>query len=245
MKNLIKADLRRIFKRKSLYICIVLLLASLIRALLLALSESGFNATGIINGMHDGLGAAIGKLLITIPVFFAVFAHEQSSKSMLCVLGHGLTRGRIIAAKLLEAAILIMIYFIPVTGLYAILIGDGTETGMSPDQMGCAYIFILLAAFRLFGYIAFTALIFFLSTSTTVGVIACVLFSYLFDRILLITEMFVDLSLRDYTFDGQLDWAYLTIEAGGFGYQIITAALFVAAAIAATVIFYQRKELEF
>ena len=245
MKNLIRADMWRILKRKSLYICLVIVLIYQVVKLLEALGDDGFNATGFINGMHSGLGAPMVKLLITLPVFFAVFSREFTSKSMLCVLGHGMTRGRIVAAKLIDAAILITGEFILITLFYGLLMGYGTELAISANQMVCAYIYIWLMAFRLFGYIAFSALVFFLSGSASAGVASCVFFTYLFEALLNVAELFVDIPIRDYTFDGQLGWAYTTIEAGGFGYQIFPAALMVIAAIAATVIFYQRKELEF
>ena len=162
---------------------------------------------------------------------------------MRSILGHGLPRGKLITSKLLEAAILL-------SGIFAILMAvalvlASPEYAISSRQMTNGIIAIWLRALRFFGYICFSAMIMFIANSTALGIIVCVAFTLILRILFMAITRLGGIAVYDYTIDGLLDWAYKSIEAGGPGLQIIPVFLYILAAVAITVIFFNRKEFEF
>jgi ABC-type transport system involved in multi-copper enzyme maturation permease subunit len=243
LRNLIKADLCRILKTKMLYVGTVIAVAVLVFTILRSLTSAGRNATGYMSGLNSALDGFIFPVVIALPVFIAVFSHELTSKSMQCILGHGLTRGKLITSKLLEAAILLAGIFAII--MIAAIVLASPEYAISSRQMTNGIIAIWLRALRFFGYICFSAMIMFIANSTSLGIIVCVAFTLVLRIGFMALSRLGGIEVYDYTIDGLLDWAYKSIEAGGPGLQIIPVFLYILAAVAITVIFFNRKEFEF
>ena len=203
----------------------------------------GQNATGFMSGVKDALDGFLLPVVVCVPIFLAVFSHELSSKSMQCVLGHGLTRGKLITAKILDAAILLAGVFVIIT--VTVLIFADAEYAISDRQMVIAMAAVWLRCLRFFGYICFAAMIMFLTNSTALGIISCVGFSLVLRIVFMIIAHMGDIAIYDYTIDGLLDWAMKSIEAGQPGFQVIPAILYIVAALAVTIFFFNRKEFEF
>ena len=244
MKDLIKADMARILKTKLIYVCLVFILYRLIDQIFQQISQEGIGAKAYIDGVHNALdGQIYGALYLVIPVFFAVFSNEIPAKAMQCILGHGLTRDKLILAKFMDAFILLAGYFIILSGWLFILNDDSVAT--SDMQNRNLMIYILFTFIRFYGYIVFSAMVMFLTDSTAAGIVTCVAFTAIFKMIFIVMKLFTDLTIYDYTFDGQIDLSYRLIEAGRFGWQIIPAVLCLIAGIIITIIFFRRKEFEF
>ena len=243
MRNLIKADLCRILKTKMLYVGTVIAVAVLVFTILRSLTSAGRNATGYMSGLNSALDGFIFPVVIALPVFIAVFSHELTSKSMQCILGHGLTRGKLITSKLLEAAILLAGIFAII--MIAAIVLASPEYSISSRQMTNGIIAIWLRALRFFGYICFSAMIMFIANSTSLGIIVCVAFTLVLRIGFMALSRLGGIEVYDYTIDGLLDWAYKSIEAGGPGLQIIPVFLYIIAAASITIIFFNRKEFEF
>ena len=243
MRNLIKADLCRILKTRMIYIGTVIAVAVLVFSITRSLTSTGRNATGYLAGLNSALDGFLFPVAIAVPVFIAVFSHELTSKSMQCILGHGLTRGKLITAKLLEAAILLSGIFAILTVVASVMVSP--EYSVSSRQMTNAAIAIWLRALRFFGYVCFSAMIMFVANSTALGIIVCVAFTMVLRLLFMAISRLGGIEVYDYTIDGLLDWAYRSIEAGGPGLQIIPVFLYIIAAVAITIIFFNRKEFEF
>ena len=243
MRNLIKADLCRILKTKMIYIGTLIAVAVQIFSIMRSLTSTGRNATGYVSGLNVALDGFLFPVAIAVPVFIAVFSHELTSKSMQCILGHGITRGKLIAAKLLDALILIAGIFAIITIVALVLASPSYE--ISSRQMTNAVIAIWLRALRFFGYICFSAMIMFVFNSTALGIIVCVAFTMVLRLMFMALSRLGGINAYDYTIDGLLDWAYKSIEAGGPGLQIIPVFLYILASVAITVFFFNRKEFEF
>ncbi len=243
MRNLIRADLCRILKTKMIYVGTVFAVLIIVFGIGRALVSIGSNATGYMNGLNSSLDGFLFPVIIDVPIFIAVFSHELSAKSMQCVLGHGLTRGKLITAKLLDAAILLIGIFAVFTAVAVIMASP--DYAISSRQMTMAIISIWLRALRFFGYICFAAMIMFITNSSALGLIFCIGFALVFRLLCMAVTRLGGIEFYDYTFDGLLDWAYKSIEAGGLGLQLIPALLFIVAALAVTIFFFNRKEFEF
>ena len=243
MRNLLRADLKRIFRVGLIYAGLLLALIYISYTVLEGVVNDG--SIGLINGVQKSLSGAPMALFIVFPTFYAVFAHELSSKSMQTVLGHGITRDKLIIAKLLDAAIVLLCLYLVIITVALIVINTGSAIVLSPQQQVNLIIFILLRWLRHFGYIVFSAMIMYISGSTVLGIIACIAFTVVFKLVFNIVEFFSSLSLYDYTFDGMLDWAYTGIEVGAAPWQLLPAACYLLAALAVTTYFFRRKEFDF
>ena len=243
MRNLLRADLKRIFRVGLIYAGLLLALIYISYTVLEGVVNDG--SIGLINGVQKSLSGAPMALFIVFPTFYAVFAHELSSKSMQTVLGHGITRDKLIIAKLLDAAIVLLCLYLVIITVALIVINTGSAIILSPQQQVNLIIFILLRWLRHFGYIVFSAMIMYISGSTVLGIIACIAFTVVFKLVFNIVEFFSSLSLYDYTFDGMLDWAYTGIEVGAAPWQLLPAACYLLAALAITTYFFRRKEFDF
>lgn len=243
MRNLIRADLYRILRTKMIYIGTAIAVFIIVFGIERTLVTIGSNATGYMAGLNGALDGFLLPVIIEVPVFVAVFSHELTAKAMQCILGRGLTRGKLITAKLLDAAILLIGIFAIFT-VVALLLAS-PDYAISSRQMTLAIIFIWLRALRFFGYICFAAMIMFIANSTALGIISCVGFALVFRLLCMAVTRLGGIEFYDYTFDGLLDWAYKSIEAGGLGLQLIPALLFIVIALVITIFFFNRKEFEF
>ena len=243
MRNLLRADLKRIFRVGLIYGGLLLALIYISYAVLEGVVNDG--SIGLINGVQKSLSGAPIALFIVFPTFYAVFAHELSSKSMQTVLGHGITRNKLIIAKLLDAAILLLCLYLIIITVALIVINSGSAIVLSQQQQVNLIIYIILRWLRHFGYIVFSAMIMYISGSTVLGIIACIAFTVVFKLVFSIIEFFSSVSLYDYTFDGLLDWAYTVIEVGAVPWQLLPAGCYLLAALAITTYFFRRKEFDF
>ena len=243
MRNLLRADLKRIFRVGLIYVGLLLAMIYMSYTVLEGVVNDG--SIGLINGVQKALNGAPMALVIVCPAFYAVFAHELSSKSMQTVLGHGITRNKLIIAKLLDAAILLFCLYLIIIAGALIVINTGSAIVLSPQQQVNLIIFIILRWLRHFGYIVFSAMIMYISGSTVLGIIACIAFTAIFKLVFNMVEFFSSLSLYDYTFDGLLDWAYTGIEVGAAPWQLLPAVCYLFAALAITTYFFRRKEFDF
>lgn len=243
MRNLLRADLKRIFRVGLIYGGLLLALIYISYTVLEGVVNDG--SIGLINGVQKSLSGAPIALFIVFPTFYAVFAHELSSKSMQTVLGHGITRDKLIIAKLLDAAILLLCLYLVIITAALIVINTESAIVLSPQQQVNLIIYVILRWLRHFGYIVFSAMIMYISGSAVLGIIACIAFTVVFKLVFNIVEFFSSLSLYDYTFDGLLDWAYTGIEVGAAPWQLLPAVFYLLAALAITTYFFRRKEFDF
>ena len=243
MRYLLRADLKRIFRMGLIYGGLILALIYISYTVLEGVVNDG--SIGLINGVHKGLSGELIALYIVFPTFYAVFAHELSSKSMQTVLGHGITRDKLIVTKLLDAAIMLLFMYAVIIAVALFVINTQSAIVLSPQQQLNLIIYIILRWLRHFGYIVFSAMIMYISGSTVLGIIACIAFTVAFKLIFNIVEFFSSLSLYDYTFDGLLDWAYIGIEVGAAPWQLLPALCYLLAALAITTYFFRRKEFDF
>ena len=243
MRNLLRADLKRIFRVGLIYVGLLLALIYISYTVLEGVVNDG--SIGLIRGMQKSLSGAPIALFIVFPTFYAVFAHELSSKSMQTVLGHGITRDKLIIAKLLDSAIVLLCVYLVIIVATLVVINGESAIILSSQQQTNLVIFIILRWLRHFGYIVFSAMIMYISGSTVLGIVACVAFTVVFRLVFNMIEFFSSLSLYDYTFDGLLDWAYTGIEVETFPWQLLPAACYLLAALAITTYFFRRKEFDF
>ncbi len=106
MRNYIKADFKRIFAKRIHCILIVLIyLAIAALAVLKASNEETYMGTASM--IAGTLPIYFGTI-----VFFAVFSDDAKARTMQVAIGRGLTRKKVIYAKIIEGLLLASFYYV-------------------------------------------------------------------------------------------------------------------------------------
>ncbi len=109
MKDLVIADIIRIFRKPTyrivLLVCLVL---SLVRGISCRMDV--WNGYTFVTG-QAGTMKIVG-LILGISIYLSVYADEFSSNSMQCLIGHGVSRFRLLLAKFLDCVIVTVTTFI-------------------------------------------------------------------------------------------------------------------------------------
>lgn len=239
MRNLIKADLRRILKKPSIYIWLAVTFVFL------------FIFTGLSDyteeTVHDEIMVLKYTLtfLTTLPVFLAVYGDEMKCGSMQCIIGRGISRSRVIIAKFLDCVILAAPFIL--MAIFTISLRNFIlNVGTTPTQDMSIISFILILYLKAIGYFAIASFFVFLSWSTAPGVVALITMTAILGNSLQAIQMLMNRPIYDFYYDGLLDAAYANMEAGNVGYQIIPALLiYVCGALIITILVFNKKEIEF
>ena len=244
MRNLIRADISRVLKRPLIYVALITSLLAYLFSFEMTIANEFVNSASYLSGIKKAMDNSGLIFIITIAVFIAaVFSNELKAKSMQVVIGHGLTRGKLITAKFLDGIIIVCLYFIVFTAVGLMALYSSGNAASDQAQMVLRYTW--MCAYRIGGYVIFSAAIMFLTSSSTLGAIAAVAFSLLIENIMEIIDELTEVRFFDYTFDGLINEALLRVDAHLFGWQVIPALLYIAFALALTIFFFNRKEFDF
>ncbi|MCR5452350.1 MAG: hypothetical protein K6F00_06985, partial [Lachnospiraceae bacterium] len=146
MRRLIRADLRRILRRPTYYLWGLAILA------LAIIMPMGDNAAGQIESMRM-LVTDVSLMVLSIPIFNRVFADELNTGSMQCAIGRGMSRTKIIIAKLWDSIILLS-SVIGVLFIAALIKNHLADVAVTPRQNAHLFAFFV---FSLIAGIAFLA----------------------------------------------------------------------------------------
>ena len=239
MRNLLKADLRRILKKRSFYIW--LFLTSLFLFIGGGLSKYTSDTLNIERAM---IKFAV-PVIVSLNVYLSVFGDELKTGAIQCIIGRGISRTRVVMTKFLECLILSGILFAVVELVYFVR-NIVFNVGASPLQSASLAFYIFMFYIRTMGYLAIASFFVYLTWSTAPGIIALVVLSSFIGLTLNLIETLLKVPVYQYYFDGLLDAAYAEISAGNVGYQIIPAVvIYIGGALFRAPVVFRKKEIEF
>ena len=239
MRNLLRADLRRILKRVSIYIWLFLIFV------VFFLSALSKDYTADIIGMEQGVTSLLGPIMVSIPVFLGVYGREIQAGSMQCVIGRGMSRTKLILTKYLECVLMCLFFFFFIW-LAFFLRNNVGDAGLTANQNKMLTIFVLFAFIKTCGYFAFTTFFFFIAWSVAPGIVALLVSAFLMPMLFTMLDGFLKTDFREYYFNGMIDNAYASIAAGDIGYTLILAiVLYIGGALLLTALVFRKKEIEF
>ena len=105
MNNYIGADLRRIFRKQS-FLWAFGAFAGCFVLLVFIYFNPSFTAEMYVSKMTSFM--SFFPLVVGLPTFLSVYADDFKCRSMQIAIGYGMPRGRIVFAKLLESAVLLL-----------------------------------------------------------------------------------------------------------------------------------------
>ena len=239
MRNLLRADLRRILKRVSIYVWLFLIFV------IFFLSALSKDYTADIVGMEQGVTSLLGPIMVSIPVFLGVYGREIQAGSMQCVIGRGMSRTKLILTKYLECVLMCLFFFFFIW-LAFFLRNNVGDAGLTANQNKMLTIFVLFAFIKTCGYFAFTTFFFFIAWSVAPGIVALLVSAFLMPMLFTMLDGFLKADFSEFYFNGMIDNAYASIAAGDIGYTLILAiVLYIGGALLLTALVFRKKEIEF
>jgi ABC-2 type transport system permease protein len=249
MNNYIGADLRRIFQKQS-FLWAFGAFAGCFVLLVFIYWGPSFTAEMYVSKMTSFM--SYFPLMVGLLTFLSVYADDFKCRSMQIAIGYGMPRGRIIFAKLLESAILLLT---TAAGMAVLLIAAPLLLGLAPTSQQTASLVLTTAAefLRALGYIAISAVVVFLTQNATGGTILYVPLSSKSIYIILTMLLGQDFlpgtvgDLTEYLYTALLYTCKTGLTQGGQPYVSLIFALFVYVALPTiiSVVGFCKKELEF
>lgn len=236
MKKVIRADLRRILRKPKFYILMVIHLVLLIALV------TGNTAAEMIENEKYYLGL-LGIFVVFIPTFLGLYSDEIKSGNLINLIGRGLSRRKIIIAKIIDAAIIYLAYFtIAFIGLF--IKNSLVGLAITPRQNLFLLVFCLSSVLRGVGFSALASLLVFATWSPALSMTVMIIVLPFSKLILERVQDKINLPIYTASFEGLLDSSYASFQAGSFGWQLIPALIYLCVVVFLTVLIFNRKELE-
>ena len=249
MNNYIGADLRRIFRKQS-FLRSLGAFAGCFAILVFIYFDPNFTAEMYVSKMTSFM--SFFPLVVGLLTFLSVYADDFKCRSMQIAIGYGMPRGRIIFAKLLESAALLMA---TAAGMAVLLTAAPLLLGLTPTSQQVASLVLTAAAelLRALGYGAISAVAVFLTQNATGGTILYVLLSsktvYIIATMLLGQDFLRNTvgDLTKYLYTAMLYTCKANLVQGGQPFICMSFALliYVMLPTVISVVGFRKKELEF
>lgn len=247
MTSLIKADLYRILHKKTLWILFVCTLAvsAAYSLILRSGSWNGFSYSVRQSTLVTGLTA----LLFGAALFISVYSDEFTARSMQAAIGRGLSRTKVIAAKIISCVIVSLILYAALLA-YLLIQSRILQAGMTAEDTKILVLSVLKAAYCVAGYTPLAAVVIYLTDNKALSVFVEILLVLLlpgFMSILELSVLFANLHPSRYTLTGFANRGFtdLMLTGGGAGTLALGFAVYLAAAFALSVLVFCRRELDF
>lgn len=160
MTSLIGADLRRIL-RKPAFLAIVFLSAAFSAGTAVWDKNNVWN--GFAYAVNQGsLLTGICVLLIGLNIFLSIFSDDFVSGAMKVVVGRGLSREKVILAKVIDCTVLTLLVYAFLT-VFQIILGRVLGVELSSEDLTILLLSALSASFQVICCTLWAAVVFFLS----------------------------------------------------------------------------------
>ena len=184
-------------------------------------------------------------LLMSVPIFLAVYSDELSSHSMQCVIGRGVSRKKILLAKLIDCVLLTLIVFTIYMGLQYILLSSNPSVKFSSSQTRTYIAYGLICVLKIVAAASFSMMVLFITNSTPLGVFCMILFTTVSPNILRLLYV-RGITVMNYSYDMILQRGMDKLAAGAAAWELIPwSVVYIFGAWLITYLFFRRKEFEF
>ncbi len=236
MNRLMKADLKRIIAKPSMYVIVLILV------LFILFKGAASTAAGQME-LYKSLFGNFGLIFLSIPIFLSVYSDEIKSGIMISMIGMGMERKNIVFSKLKDSLVLYCgTYLI----LYVAALIKNTVSGLpiSPKQNAFLLLFCVYSVIRGLGIMALASLVLFLTMSAAGGMLVLVLAGAVGTGLLKAVQDRFKLPVYDISFMGLLDSSFADFQAGNIGYTIIPALIYLAIVVAINIATFDRREMD-
>lgn len=246
MINLIKADLRRILQKKSFLLVIAIVF-------LMAAGMTVWDRIHLWNGTvyafrQGNMARNTGVLLIGMALFAGIYVDEFRAGSMKPVIGRGVSRTKVIAAKIIDSTIMTAIVYL-VFLLFALIMGLVSGAGMSGQEIKLMCLFVMSGAYMIMCCAPIAAVVLYLTDNSAFATFFMLLLTVILPFAMDLSKslvLFHNLRIADYYIDGFAGRAVtdMMLTGGGFMTLVLGAALYIGAAFLVSLLVFRKKELD-
>ena len=247
MKNLIAADITRIFRKPSyriaLAVCFVLALIWAVQA-----KTDVWNGYTFVAGQAAALNLC--GYILGISIYISVYADEFSSNSMQCLIGHGVSRFRLLLAKFIDCVIVTLVSFLSYY-LFTLVLGLVLGAGMNASEFNYISGLIVVWALKSLGYATFSMIVLYWTKNVGLATFTDVLFLFSGGLIMALLDNIPVIKLYHldrFIFEGILSRANVSIQLGQADawlwilFAIVRLCLF---SIVVSFLLFRKRELDF
>lgn len=249
MRRLIRADIRRILKKRSVRVLFFIILLSLSTHVIGSyLAYEGDQVVPVKDLMSR---LRMPELIIGLIVLFGVYADDFRSMSYICVIGRGLTRSKLVLAKLLDTVILTVFIY----GIITLVLGLGLKAvgcSFTPRLGRAFYMTIFITIYKTVGYIALASMILYITNNIPVTTISLLLLYIVvpFSALLFsLNPQVKALHIERLHFEGLAGNAFSDFMFGsvgiGIGKLLLGLVVYLGLVLFVTIRIFDKKELEF
>ena len=249
MRRLIRADIRRILKKSSVIVlfCIALVFLSfhVIGSYLAYEKDPVVPVKDLMSHL------SMPELLIGLVILFGVYADDFRSMSYACVIGRGLTRSKLVLAKLLDTVILTALMY----GIITLVLRLGlmlVGCDLTPRLSRAFYMTIFSAVYKTVGYIALSSMILYVTNNIPVATISLLLLyiAVPFSALLFsLNPQVKAFHIERLHYAGLADNAFSDFLFGsavmGIGKLVLGLLIYLGLVLFVTIRIFDKKELEF
>lgn len=236
MKRLIRADLKRIVAKPSLYVVVFLMV-------LIVLTRKVDDTAAMQIEFYKLFFNVIGLTLVMIPIYLSVYTDEIKSGIMISVIGMGLARKKIVKAKLLDSFYLLCGTYL-ILFIAAFIKNTISDVAITPRQNFFLLVFCMFCVIRGIGIIALSSLVLFLTMSPSGGMLVLVVAGVCASGALKAIQNLSKLPVYDMSYIGLLDSAFADLQVGTLGISFFIAMLYLAAVVIVNIKTFEKKEMD-
>ena len=249
MRRLIRADIRRILKKRSVIILFFLMLLYL--CLIVIGSYPAFDQDPLVPVKELMSHTRMPELVLGLVILFGVYADDFRSMTYTCVIGRGLTRSKLVLAKLLDTVILAALMY----GIITLVLSVGLKfvgCSFTPRLGRAFYMTIFITVYKTVGYIALSSMILYITNNIPLTTISLLLLyiAVPFSALLFSLNAQVKaLHIERLHYAGLADNAFSDFLFGsagmGIGKLLLGLLVYLGLVLFVTVKLFDKKELEF
>ncbi|MBR1629763.1 MAG: hypothetical protein IJ679_10955 [Lachnospiraceae bacterium] len=238
MKELIRADLRRILRKPSFTILLIFLLFFQLVDVIRTMEDPD----QYITLSHSSFGG-IYLMIVTIFAFLSVFADDQKSNAYASIIGTGMERHTLLLAKIIDCTILIGLYYSIMLIVRDYLCRE-LEMPVSVRQRCFVALFVFFCALRGTSCLILSMLVLYAFDSTSIAILTDVTLTLIAGTLCKYLQTISKVELYDFLIDGLFDNAYANLSVGRLPWQLVPAfVVYFGGAFAAAAAIFQKKEL--
>ncbi|MCR5138480.1 MAG: hypothetical protein K6C12_15535 [Oscillospiraceae bacterium] len=249
MRRLIRADIRRILKKPSVIVLFCIALLFLCFHVIGSYLRYGEDQVVPVKNLMSRM--MMPELVIGLVILFGVYSDDFRSMTYACVIGRGLTRSKLVLAKLLDTVILTVLMY----GIITLVLRLGlmfVGCRFTPRLSRAFYMTIFITIYKTVGYIALSSMILYITNNIPVTTISLLLLyiAVPFSALLFsLNPQVKALHVERLHYAGLADNALSDFLFGSVGMGIGKLALgllvYLGLVLLVTVKLFDKKELEF
>lgn len=249
MSKLIKADIDRVLRRKSLWFLVIAVLAIVTFIIIdrvFSAPDQGFAFAAAAGDGMTNVGFIVGLFLI-----LNIYSDDFKSMTFINVIGRGLTRMELIIAKLIDTYV-IMVNMYLVSGIMVLVLKSMMGISLSPMEIRYIVFKAICDIITTTASIIIAAVFFYMTENTVLGVIAYIFCEVIIPLALDLVIMIPRISkfhLERIFISGITSTMMADFMIGnileGIGLLLLINVFYIGVPVVITILLFNKKELDF